>query len=137
LSAAQTPSLPGAPHQLHRKRYQQRAKTPSAPSTNFITLSLPLSAFPFCRRFTTPSIGTYNPAHRRLVGHQSSIQRRGDLGPFSGQVSPNTVASNILSSVTVHAASGVARHRYQQQLGNGFKFCRAIGGFGHDPSATA
>ena len=74
--------------------------------TNFITLSLPLSASILSPVYT-PSIGTYNP----LTGVWSGISLPSNgvvTLTISGQVSPNTVASNILSSVTVTPPPGVA-----------------------------
>ena len=73
--------------------------------TNFITLSLPLSASILSPVYT-PSIGTYNPFTGVWSG--ISLPSNGVVTlTISGQVSPNTASGNILSSVTVTPPTGV------------------------------
>ncbi|MGD0086976.1 MAG: hypothetical protein ABSC24_07580, partial [Verrucomicrobiota bacterium] len=75
-------------------------------TTNFITLSLPLSASILAPVYT-PSTGTYNP--NTGVWSGINLPSNGVVTlTISGQVSPNTVASNIVSSVTVTPPPGVA-----------------------------
>ena len=73
--------------------------------TNFITLSLPLSASILSPVYT-PSIGTYNP----LSGVWSGVNLPSNgvvTLTISGQVSPNAPVGNISSSVTVTPPTGV------------------------------
>ena len=75
-------------------------------TTNFITLSLPLSASILSPVYT-PSTGTYNP--NTGVWSGINLPSNGVVTlTISGQVSPNTVASNIVSAVTVTPPPGVA-----------------------------
>jgi uncharacterized repeat protein (TIGR01451 family) len=73
--------------------------------TNFITLSLPLSPS-ILSPIYTPSTGTYNPLNGVWSG--INLPSNGVVTMLiSGTVSPNTTTSNIISSVTVIAPSGL------------------------------
>ena len=73
--------------------------------TNFITLSLPLSASILSPVYT-PSIGAYNPLSGVWSGVNLPSNGVATL-TISGQVSPNTPVGNISSSVTVTPPTGV------------------------------
>jgi uncharacterized repeat protein (TIGR01451 family) len=73
--------------------------------TNFITLSLPLSASILSPVYT-PSTGAFNP----FTGVWSGINLPSNgvvTMTISGQVSPNTAGSSLVSSVTVTPPTGI------------------------------